>query len=80
VWLLPLLFPFFFPTLLADVTLKEGGCGQRGGNRERPMVFHDEVASYLIVVGLDTRMIADPGRDRRVQNGKESTSIMHYIH
>jgi hypothetical protein len=32
--------------LLAGVTLKKGGCGQRGGNRERPMVFHDEVTSY----------------------------------
>jgi hypothetical protein len=42
----PSLFPSLSPTLLAGVTLKEGGCGQRGGNRERPMLFHDEVASY----------------------------------
>ena len=39
-------FPFLFPTLLAGVTLKEAGCVQRGGNREKPMVFYDEVASY----------------------------------
>jgi hypothetical protein len=55
----PSLFPFLFPTLLAGVTLKEGGCGQRGGIRERPMVFHDEVASYRSWSRL--KMIADHG-------------------
>jgi len=62
----PLLFPSLFPTLLAEVTLREGGCGQRGGNRERSMVFHDEVASYrsrsCLLEAKCLRMIADHGR------------------
>ena len=39
-------FPSLF-TLLAKVTW-EGGCGQRGESHERPMSFHDRVASCRV--------------------------------
>jgi len=46
VWL-PLLFPSLFPTLLAVMSL-EGGYGQMEGIRERPMLFHDAMASVIV--------------------------------